>query len=245
MYVYEAGDYAKCPVHLFRKYIGLLPEGKSCKKLYLRQRVKVTPKVWYCDQPYGNNKVSTTVKDLCKRAGFEGKFTNHSLRATSASRMYANMVPEQVIKEVTGHKSDCVRVYKLTCDSIRQEASKVISGGNDISKVKSEVKSDANEESSQKVADSVENASETEFEIKKLRERNKENWSICNMIKNVIKTRMELRRVKKKGVKCASKVAKKLVKKVKKNCMKKNKVRDSDEPKHLVIDVNVNVKFDK
>ena len=103
VYVYEASDQMKCPVRIFTKYIGLLPEGKSCKKLYLRPRVKFNPKVWFCDQPYGNNKVNTTVRELYKKAGFDGKYTNHSLRATSASRMYDNMVPEQVIKEVTGH----------------------------------------------------------------------------------------------------------------------------------------------
>ena len=45
-------------------------------------------------------------------AKLEGKFMNHSLQATSASRMYEFKIPEQIIKEVAGHHSDCVRVYK-------------------------------------------------------------------------------------------------------------------------------------
>ena len=50
------------------------------------------------------------------------------LHATSASRMYASNVPEQVIKEVTGHHSECVRVYKKTSDKLLKQASSTISG---------------------------------------------------------------------------------------------------------------------
>ena len=63
------------------------------------------------------------VKDICSKVGLEGKFSNHSLRATCTSRMYANEVPEQIIKEVTGHRSDCVRQYKRTNDELREKAS--------------------------------------------------------------------------------------------------------------------------
>ena len=37
------------------------------------------------------------------------------------------MSPEQIIKEVTGHRSDCVRNYKRTSDELREEASHAIS----------------------------------------------------------------------------------------------------------------------
>ena len=36
VYVYEASDFRRCPIRLFKKYISLLPPAKSCKKLYLR-----------------------------------------------------------------------------------------------------------------------------------------------------------------------------------------------------------------
>ena len=48
--------------------------------------------------------------------------------ATSASRMNQANIPEQIIKEVTGHRSDCVRVYNKTTDKMLQDASKTISG---------------------------------------------------------------------------------------------------------------------
>ena len=36
-----------------------------------------------------------------------------------------------MIKEITGHKSDCVRVYKRTSTEILEHASKCIGGEND------------------------------------------------------------------------------------------------------------------
>ena len=126
--VFPASDISRCPMRLYLKYIRLLPENKSCGKLYLRPRPKFSPSVWYCDQPYGKNKVSGAVKKLCEIAKIEGKYSNHSLRATSASRMFQHNVSEQVIKEITGHKSDCVRTYKRTSTDILEDASKCISG---------------------------------------------------------------------------------------------------------------------
>ena len=52
------------------------------------------------------------MKDFCKEAGLEGNFTNHSLRITCASRMYERQMPEQMIKEITGHRSDCIEFIK-------------------------------------------------------------------------------------------------------------------------------------
>ena len=91
--VFPASDRSCCPVHLFGKYIGLLPSSKSCGKLYLRPRLRSIPSAWYCDQPYGKNKVATMVKKLCEAANIQGKFSNHSLRASSPSRMYHEDVP--------------------------------------------------------------------------------------------------------------------------------------------------------
>ena len=95
--VYPSEDITRCPVRLFMKYVNLMPETVSCKKLYLRPRKNPNPQVWFCDAPYGVNRIKTTVKEICEMAGIEGKFTNHSLRATCASRMYSKNVLEQII----------------------------------------------------------------------------------------------------------------------------------------------------
>ena len=127
VYVYPVSDIKRDPVTYYEKYIGLLPTTFSSKKLYCRVKKKTTPSQWYNDQPYGINKLKTAVKSMCRQAGLEGKFTNHSLRATCATRMFDNHVPEQIIKETTGHTSDCVRTYKRTSDNLRQKASSTLS----------------------------------------------------------------------------------------------------------------------
>ncbi len=45
------------------------------------------------------------MKNIMKKAGFKGYFTNHSLRRSCATRLYDAGIPEQVIQETTGHRS--------------------------------------------------------------------------------------------------------------------------------------------
>ena len=83
----------------------MLPKNRVCKSLYLQLRKKYTPQNWYLDRAVGANKLRSFVKDLCTKAGIPGYYTNHSLKATGATRMYVNDVDEQVIQEITGHRS--------------------------------------------------------------------------------------------------------------------------------------------
>ena len=45
------------------------------------------------------NMLDTKLRCMCSLAGIEGDFTNHSLRATSATQMFDMGVPEKVIQE--------------------------------------------------------------------------------------------------------------------------------------------------
>lgn len=45
------------------------------------------------------------MKRLCAAGGITGRKTNHSLRATAATRMFQKNVDEQLIMKVTGHQS--------------------------------------------------------------------------------------------------------------------------------------------
>ena len=55
------------------------------------------------------------MKRLCDSVGIEGFITNHSLRATAATRLYESGVNEQLIMERTGHRSlEGIRSYKRT-----------------------------------------------------------------------------------------------------------------------------------
>ena len=58
----------------------------------------------------------------------KGFFTNHSLRATAATRLYHAGVDEQLITQKTGHRSTAVRAYKRTSSIQEEMVSKVVQG---------------------------------------------------------------------------------------------------------------------
>ena len=58
-----------------------------------------------------------TVAKLCEQAGFKGYFMNHSLRATSVTRLYDAGRDEKLNNEKNGHRSSVVRLYKRTQDA--------------------------------------------------------------------------------------------------------------------------------
>ena len=60
--------------------------------------------VWFTSNPVGYNTLEGVVKKLCHDAGIEGNFTNHSLRATTATRGLAKGIPDKLIMERTGHR---------------------------------------------------------------------------------------------------------------------------------------------
>ena len=127
-----------CIVNLYLKYLSVRPEGLTTDDFYLRPLARPRGNVWYSSQPIGKNTLTKIVGEMAKKAGIEGKITNHSLRASSASRMYNNNVDEQLICKVTGHRSNAVRSYKRTCDEQHQAISKILYG-NEANEVKSDV----------------------------------------------------------------------------------------------------------
>ena len=60
-------------------------------------------KSWYTKQWVGVNKLKEVMPMLSKEAGHELKYTNHSLRATTVTRMFSGGVPEKLTAEKTGH----------------------------------------------------------------------------------------------------------------------------------------------
>ena len=55
-------------------------------------------------KPVGKRTLGLTVEKLRKTAGIEGHYTNHSLRATTATRGLAKGIPEKFVMERTGHR---------------------------------------------------------------------------------------------------------------------------------------------
>ena len=124
--VYPGEFEERCPVRIVLKYLGLLPKDRQCKAFYLQPVKKFNPNKWFRDRPAGVNRLCDTIKDICHTAGLPGFYSNHSLRSTSATNMYRSSIDEQLIMEITGHRSLAVRSYKRTSDKQRKLASKCI-----------------------------------------------------------------------------------------------------------------------
>ena len=123
VHVYESADVSHCLVHLFTKYVSLLPDSGSKGNFYMYPLGKPTFTQWYAEKPVGLNMLHETVKHMAIAAGLPGKFTNHSLRASTATHLYQEGVPEKLIKEVTGHRSKAVRDYECTRESLKRSVS--------------------------------------------------------------------------------------------------------------------------
>ena len=68
---------------------------------------------WFWDDPLPKVKLQSMVKDMFKDAKIEGRFTNHSLRATGTTALFDAGVSEAVIQKRTGHKSiSALRQYE-------------------------------------------------------------------------------------------------------------------------------------
>ena len=124
--VYQLDSIDRCPVRILLVYMNKLPKNRTCNALYLQPRKHFTQKTWFLNKPVGVNTLQSVIKNICSKAGLPGYYTNNSLRASSATRMYYNDVEEQVIQEITGHRSLAVRSYKRTCDEQRKSASNSI-----------------------------------------------------------------------------------------------------------------------
>ena len=127
------------------------------KAFYLRPREKVPPgdEPWYINVPVGINTLQKMLPNMSDQAGTSVRYTNHSLRATSASRLFANNIPENVIQERTGHHSLAgLRAYERTTKDQERTAAKVLSSA--LEDVKSEeCKDDMEDEKAKKTVSTV------------------------------------------------------------------------------------------
>ena len=123
---YPIEDKDRCPVGIILFYLSKLPKDRKCTSFYLQPRRKYDNNCWFLDRPCGINRLRDVVKDICSKAQLPGFYSNHSLRSTSATKLYRNNIDEQLIQKITGHRSLAVRSYKRTCDSQRKMASNLL-----------------------------------------------------------------------------------------------------------------------
>ena len=117
----------RCFVRLFKKYNALCPYNRPEGAFYLAPLKNPKENCWYSASPIGRNKLAKAVSNMCKECGIQGFRTNHSLRATAATRLYASGVDEQLVMERTGHRSiEGIRSYKRTSSEQQQAVSDIL-----------------------------------------------------------------------------------------------------------------------
>ena len=127
----EAGEH--CPTHILDMYFSKLPKEALADDIFffrpLENVLTDSMSPWYSGaQPIGKNTLEHKLSRMCALAGIEGRVTNHSLRATSATQMYEMGVPEKIIQERTGHRSlEALRVYERTNTHQQETASNILS----------------------------------------------------------------------------------------------------------------------
>ena len=94
-------------MHILDIYLSKLPPGSTAFYIQPLQKLTTDPSLaWYKNMAVGVNPLKNMMTKVSQLAGLNVKYTNHSLRATSASRMFVSGVPEKIVAEVTGHKSE-------------------------------------------------------------------------------------------------------------------------------------------
>ena len=120
----------RCLVRLYQLYNSKCPRNRPNDAFYLKPLAKPRGDVWYTCMPVGHNLLSKTIPRLFKAVGLEGNYTNHSLRATSATRLFDAGVDEQLIMSRTGHSSTAgVRSYKRVTERLQEMTSNVLNSG--------------------------------------------------------------------------------------------------------------------
>ena len=124
--LYATVNADRCPLCAIMKYLSVVPKNRTCNAFYLQPRKKYFRKAWYINRLAGIHHLHTAVREMCQVAGLPGHYTNHSLRATTATKLYQNNVNEQMIMEITGHRLLAVRSYKRTSDHQQRQASRCL-----------------------------------------------------------------------------------------------------------------------
>ena len=88
---------ARCFVRLCKLHIQKCFPDSSPGAFYLQSLSRPKDNIWFSKVPCGHNTLQNIVPQLMKKAGFTGYFTNHSLRATTATQLFDAGVDEQLI----------------------------------------------------------------------------------------------------------------------------------------------------
>lgn len=95
----------RCHVRIYKKYIQLSPKDGRDSAFYVQPLLHPREHIWFSRQAIGTNTLAKFTSETCDKAGVSGYHTNHSLRATTATRLFNSGIDEQLIMSKTGHRS--------------------------------------------------------------------------------------------------------------------------------------------
>ena len=114
------------------------------------------PTVWFTTTPVGHNKLGNVVIKMCKDADVQGQFSNHSLRATTATRGLEKGISDKLIMERMGHRDiRSLQRYQRPDVSTKIEISKALNCRSEGSVGEREAESSLKREVDQLVDDEV------------------------------------------------------------------------------------------
>ena len=93
---------------LIALYMARLPANADLDKAFWFSPKKSPTKntsVWYKNIPMGENPIRTYIKDLMAAGGYQGNYSNHSLRVTTVNRLIDGGMSDSDIMARTGHRS--------------------------------------------------------------------------------------------------------------------------------------------
>ena len=101
--MFETGD-EMCPVSSFKLYLSLL--NPKCDAFLQRPNPRFFGmENWYCNAPIGLNTIGNFMKDMTKEAECSRPYTNHCLKASTATILKQAGFQAQDIMAVTGHRN--------------------------------------------------------------------------------------------------------------------------------------------
>ena len=120
----------RCLVYLLDTYFAkFTPQAIELDLFYLRPKKAPAGDIWYDNVAIGRDKLASFLRDMCREAGITEKKTNHSLHATGASALFTAGLPEKLMRDVTGHRSNALHLYDRPSLQQQQEVSKVLVQG--------------------------------------------------------------------------------------------------------------------
>lgn len=115
-------DYKNDAYSTLEMYLSKL--NPMCSSFFQRPKVKGYDghEVWYCAKPVGENKLGEFLPSISVAAGLKEPYTNHSIRATTITKLRDVGMPIADIMTVTGHKSaQSISHCSKTSDSVREK----------------------------------------------------------------------------------------------------------------------------